>query len=99
MTTIDPTSLAGLGGVGAGNSTQNREQLEKAAEEFEAVFLAQVMNGLTAGLEGEGSLANAESDPFAGMLQQEYAKLISKSGGVGVGDAVLKEMLKLQEIE
>ena len=31
------------------------------------------------------------------MLQDEYAKLISRSGGIGIADAVLREMLKMQE--
>jgi hypothetical protein len=31
------------------------------------------------------------------MLQDEYAKLISRSGGIGIGDAVLREMLRMQE--
>jgi Rod binding domain-containing protein len=32
------------------------------------------------------------------MFNEEMAKLISRSGGIGVADAVLKEMLKLQEV-
>jgi Rod binding domain-containing protein len=32
------------------------------------------------------------------MLRDEYAKLVSRSGGVGVADAVLREMLKMQEV-
>ena len=40
----------------------------------------------------------ARTDPFHDMLNDEYAKLISRSGGIGVADAVLKEMLKRQEV-
>ena len=32
------------------------------------------------------------------MFNDELAKLISRSGGVGVADAVLKEMLKSREV-
>ena len=71
--------------------------MRRAAEEFEGVFLAQVLRGLTQGLTGPGLLGNGEDDPFAAMLQDEYGKLISRSGGVGVADAVLREMLKGQE--
>lgn len=99
MSPIDP-NLNALSGLGAtGKTTPSQAQMEKTAQEFEAIFLAQILNGLTNGLEGDGPLAGAESDPFASMLQDEYAKLISKSGGVGIGDAVLKEMLKMQDIE
>ena len=72
-------------------------EMRRAAEEFEGVFLAQVLRGLTQGLTGPGLLGNGDDDPFAAMLQDEYAKLISRSGGVGVADAVLREMLAGQE--
>jgi Rod binding domain-containing protein len=32
------------------------------------------------------------------MLQDEYARLISRTGGIGIADAVLREMLKAQEV-
>lgn len=73
------------------------EALRTKAQEFESVFLAQALRGLTEGLGGEGLLGRAESDPYAAMLQDEYAKLIGRSGGIGLADAVLREMLKAQE--
>lgn len=97
LSALNTGGVTGTGGVG--KSAQSLADMEKVAQEFEAVFLAQILNGLTNGLEGDGPLAGAESDPFASMLQDEYAKMISKSGGVGISDAVLKEMLKIQEIE
>ncbi|MEK0085055.1 rod-binding protein [Benzoatithermus flavus] len=71
------------------------EALRAKAEELESVFLAQILRELMQGL--TGPLGNAEDDPFAAMLQDEYAKLISRSGGIGIADAVLREMLKAQE--
>lgn len=76
--------------------TAGTPEMRRAAEEFESVFLAQILRGIIAGLSGPGMLGNAD-DPFAGMLQDEYAKLISRSGGIGLADSVLREMLKLQE--
>jgi hypothetical protein len=32
------------------------------------------------------------------VLNEEVAKLISRTGGIGVADAVLREMLKAQEV-
>lgn len=76
-----------------------REALRRTAEEFEAVFLAQMLNGMTSGLSGDGPFfGGEEGGPFRSMLTDEVAKLISRSGGVGVADAILQEMLKLQEM-
>jgi Rod binding domain-containing protein len=73
-------------------------ELRRAAEEFEAVFVGQILRGLTEGLTGPGPLSGGGDDPFAAMLQDEHARLISRSGGIGIADAVLREMLKAQEV-
>ena len=96
MSQVESLALSGL--APAGSKGPSQAQLEKVAQEFEAVFIAQVLNGMTSGLEGDGPLSGADTDAFADMLQQEYGKLISRSGGIGVGDSVLQEMLKMQEI-
>lgn len=72
------------------------EQMERVAAEFESVFLSQILNGMTQGLAGAG-LSGDQDNPFASMLQDEYAKLISRSGGIGLADSILREMLKMQE--
>jgi flagellar protein FlgJ len=76
------------GSAGAGSAGGPRA----VAQEFEAVFLAQVLAQLNPGLGGD------EQTPFHDMFNDELAKLISRSGGVGVADAVLREMLKSQEV-
>jgi Rod binding domain-containing protein len=74
------------------------EALRAAAQEFEAVFLAQVLAQLNPAPAGEGGSDGGDHSLFHEMFNEEMAKLISRSGGVGVADAVLKEMLKLQEV-
>lgn len=76
--------------------------MRRAAQDFEAVFLGELLSGLTEGLGGGGAagggpLGGGDSDPFAAMLRDEYGKLISRSGGIGIADAVLRELLRAQE--
>ena len=73
-------------------------RMRQAAEEFEAVFLAQLLGTLTRGIGGDGPLAGAGGDAYRDMFNFEVAKLISRSGGIGVADVVLQEMLKMQEV-
>ena len=69
------------------------------AQEFEAIFLAQVLPTSTRRSGGDRPRATAAITAlFHDMFNEEVAKLISRSGGVGVADAVLREMLKLQEV-
>lgn len=91
-------ALRPLGGPAGAGANQRSDQLREVAQEFEAIFLAQMLASLTSDLEGGGPLGGQEGDPFRQMLTDEIAKVISRAGGIGVGDAVLKEMLKLQEV-
>lgn len=93
--TTAPHAIAGVRAAGPTGATP---EMRQAAEELEAVFIAQMLRGLTAGLTGPGLAGSGEGDPFAAMLQDEYARLISRSGGVGLADAVLRELLKVQEV-
>jgi Rod binding domain-containing protein len=72
--------------------------LREVAQEFEAVFLAQVLAHLNPAPAGAGAESSGDHGLFHTMFNEEIAKLISRSGGVGVADAVLREMLKLQEV-
>ena len=57
-------------------------------------MLATMTQELGQGLAGEG----AQSDIYQDMFNQEVGKLISRGGGIGVADAILREMLKMQEL-
>jgi len=70
---------------------------KEAAEEFEAIFLSQMLATMTQELGGAGEVAGG-NDVYRDMFTKEVAKMISRSGGIGVADTVLQEMLKTQEI-
>jgi len=72
-------------------------RMREAAEEFEAVFLAQVLQNMNVGIGGPGPFSEGDNEAWSGMLQEEYGRLISRSGGIGVADSLLREMLKMQE--
>ena len=73
------------------------DAMRHAAQEFEAIFLAQVLGTMTQGLGGDDLLGD-EGDVFCEMLAEDVAKLISRSGGIGVADAGPRAMPKAQEV-
>jgi flagellar protein FlgJ len=73
-------------------------ELRRAAEEFEGVFLSQVLGDLNVSFTTPGVGGSGGESPFASMLRDEYAKIIGRSGGIGVADAVMREMLRAQEV-
>jgi len=71
---------------------------KEASEEFEAIFLSQMLATMTQELGGAGGVAGG-GEVYRDMFNKEVAKMISRTGGIGVADAILQEMLKFQETE
>lgn len=71
----------------------------KASRDFEAMFLEQMLERVFASGGDEGPLGDNGTGGavYRSMLVKEYAGQMTKSGGVGVADAVYREMLRLQE--
>jgi peptidoglycan hydrolase FlgJ len=83
----------------AGASTQPRNEaaIRKTANEFEAMFLAEYMKIMFEGTEASEPFGGGSAEAsFRPMLLDEYAKGFAKQGGIGLADAVAREMIALQ---
>ena len=79
---------------------RNRDAIRRAAEDFEAVFLAEMMRPMFESLSTEGPFGGGSAErTYRSMMVDEYGKALTKNGGVGVAEAVERELLKMQEIE
>jgi Rod binding domain-containing protein len=75
-----------------------KERLKGVAREFETVYLNTMLSQMFAGLPTDGPFhAGQAEETWRGMLVNEYAKGISQRGGVGVADAVYRELIRMQE--
>ena len=71
-----------------------------AAVEFEQFFIAQMLEHMFAGISTDGPFGGGNGESiFRSLLNSEYAKIISRAGGVGIADSVHREILRLQESE
>jgi Rod binding domain-containing protein len=96
---ILPKFAAGTEGSGRKAGPENDAHLRKAALEFEAFFLSQFLNSMSSGLEPDGMFGGGESEKmFRSMLNDEYARSMSRNNGIGIADAVYREMLAMQEV-
>jgi Rod binding domain-containing protein len=80
---------AGLVGPGA--------ETRRAAEEFEALFLTEMLSPIFDNLESGAFGGGPGERIYRSLLVREYATGIARSGGLGLADAVQREILKLQE--
>jgi flagellar protein FlgJ len=79
---------------------QDPSGARKTAEDFEAFFLAQAMDSMFAGIDSDKLFgAGNGENVYRSLLTQEYAKVAAKSGGIGIADAVQREILRLQEAQ
>lgn len=78
-------------------SAMPTDEVRQAAQEFESLLIGQILHGLMDSLSGPGMLGEGKDEVYASMLQDEYARLISRSGGIGIADVVMRELLKAQE--
>lgn len=75
-------------------------QIAAKAEEFEAMFLSQMLNHMFAGIETNEMFGGGHGeDVYKSMMVDEYAKVIARTGGIGVADHVKAEMIRLQEMQ
>ena len=78
--------------------SQEAEALRHAAEEFESVFLSEMLAPMFEGLDTEGLGGGGMGEQiFRPMLVERYAESISRSGGVGIADSVLREFMRMQQ--
>lgn len=81
------------------SQTTDREAIRAKAEEFEAVFLSQMLAPMFEGIEAEAPFGGgAGEEMWRSMLINEYGGLMASKGGVGIADAVERQLLQLQEV-
>jgi len=72
-------------------------KIKKAAAEFESMVLSQLLAPMFESLDSDGMFGGGSAERmFRPMLVDEYAKGMSRGGGVGLADAVGREMMRLQ---
>lgn len=70
----------------------------KTAEDFEAFFLSQMFSQMYAGIETDPLFGGGPGeDVFRTMMIDQYGRSVARSGGVGIADAVMREMVRMQE--
>jgi Rod binding domain-containing protein len=99
--TITASTVAAPAQAEAQHGPTKNDATRAAAQEFEAFFLAQVLDQMFAGIRSsDGPFGGGSTEGvYRQMLNAEFAKHLSQSGGIGVADSVYREMLRLQEVE
>lgn len=81
-------------------ATASPETARKVAVEFEGFFIASALESMFSGIETDGLFGGGHGEKvFRSMMLQEYGKSIAERNGIGIADAVQREILRLQEVQ
>lgn len=100
----DAALLATLGAGGASGSAgpnisgvRSEADAAAAAHEFEAFFISQMLSSMFSGVKTPAPFGGGSGEEaFKGMLMDEYGKLLSRTGGIGLAAPLQAEIMRLQ---
>jgi Rod binding domain-containing protein len=79
--------------------TLTAAEARAVGEDFEAVFLSEMLRPIFATVEADSLFGGGSGERITNsLLINEYGKAIAKGGGVGIADAVARELINTQEI-
>jgi Rod binding domain-containing protein len=72
--------------------------LDKAARDFEAVFVGQMLEQMWAGVSTGGTFGGGSGERiFRSLMIQSVGQQICDHGGIGLAPAIKREMIAMQE--
>jgi peptidoglycan hydrolase FlgJ len=96
----DPGTTASVSNAATSNGTAVPAAIKNAAENFESFFLSQSLESMFAGVDTNALFGGGPGEKiYRSMLLQQYGKIVAQSGGLGIGDAVQRELLNAQEVK
>ena len=87
----------------ASNLTNKKDQeLKDVAEQFEAIFVHQMLKQARQGKLAEGLFSSEAQDTFNNMIDIEYSQILSKKNNFGIAEALIKQFqphLQIKDIK
>lgn len=84
----------------AAGSAATRERIAQTAQDFEAVFLSQMIGAMFQGVGESGDFTGGHGETaFRSFMTEAMSRSMAASGGVGLSNAVQREMLRMQGLE
>lgn len=79
--------------------SRNAQDVDAAARDFEAVFISQMFEQMWAGVKTDGPGGGGSGEAiFRSLMIQDIGRQLANQGGIGLADAVKREMLAMQEV-
>src|SRR5689334_21366909 len=74
-----------------------QQRMRRTAEEFESVFLNEMLSPMFEGLSIDGlGGGGVGEEMFRPMLIDRYAQAVTHAGGIGIADQIMRELTRMQ---
>ena len=90
MTTVAPLPIAAAG-VSLASKPVDQAGLKKAAQQFEAIFLRQMISSMRSASLGEDILGSGASEQFRDMADARTADSMAEKGSLGIANTLLAQ--------
>ncbi len=81
-----------------GKAEKDAAQLEAAAQDFEAMFVTEMMKPMFEQIKPDERFGGGKGEEiFRGLMLQEYGKMMAETGQLGIADSVKQELIRMQE--
>jgi flagellar protein FlgJ len=87
-----PGLSSGKAGLNEKGPTDQNAELQDVADQFEALFLQNLLKQARESKLSEGLFDTAADDNFVEMFDNELANKTSKSVDIGISDAIVRQM-------
>lgn len=86
--------------VTAPHPTSNVAAANKAAQQFEGVFVSEFLGSMFEGISTDGPFGGGQGEEmFRSLMLDEYGKQFAARGGFGLAPAIARQLLLHQEVK
>lgn len=98
MTTIAPQQLNPAILASANKAPDlDMQRIEETAQDFEAMFLSEMLKPMFETVKVNETFGGGKGEEiFSGFLRDEYSKMLSLQGGVGIAGLVKEQLIEMQ---
>lgn len=77
--------------ISLNSSDKKLEELKNVSNQFESIFINQVLKQARQGKIADGILASDAEETFNTMIDQEYSKILSEKSNFGIAEAIFDQ--------
>jgi Rod binding domain-containing protein len=82
----------------ASKAQMSLDKIKLVSEDFESVFLSNMLEEMFAGVGEDDPFGNSEgAEAWRSIRTEEFARVIARSGGIGLAEHVQRHLIALQE--